>query len=188
MSIQNMGSGPFAYTQEQKKTQRKIDQRTLKRIAFAFRPYKGQVVLVLLTILITTALGLVFPLMIPLVFDDALAHHNINHLIIYAFIMVGATLISGVLGVAQAYLNNKVGQHVMRDFRNSLYAHLQNMSLRFFTSTRTGEIQSRLANDVSSAQGVVTDTFSSVITSFINVLATIIAMLYLSPLLTVVSF
>src|SRR5438045_244081 len=75
----------------------------------------------------------------------------------------------------------------MRDFRNKLYEHLQSLSLRFFTSTRTGEIQSRLSNDVGGVQGVVTDTATSVVSNISTALSTIIAMLFISPLLTLIS-
>lgn len=188
MSVENVKGGFFVPVGEQKRGKRRADRHTLKRVALCFRPYKGQVILVLFTILIAAALSIVFPLMIPLVFDDALAHRNMNHLITYAIIMVIAALTSGVLGVAQTYLNNRVGQYVMRDIRDELYAHLQDLSFRFFTSMRTGEIQSRLSNDVSGAQAAVTDTFSSAITSIVSLIVTVVAMLYLSPLLTLVSF
>src|SRR2546421_5694423 len=176
------------YAEEQKKQGRKTDPRTLKRLILAFSPYKVQIVLVLLAILLTTALNLVLPLLIPLVFDDALPHHNMNHLVIYAILMVVATLGAGITSVGQTYLSNNIGQHVMRDFRNKLYTHLQDMSFRFFTSTRTGEIQSRLSNDVNGAQNAVTDTFTSAIINISAAVSAVIAMVYISPLLTLISF
>jgi len=96
-------------------------------------------------------------------------------------------VVTGIIGVGQTYLNNIIGQRVMRDFRNKLYHHLQSMSLRFFTSTRTGEIQSRLSNDVGGVQGVVTDTATSVVSNISTAVSTIIAMFILSPLLTLIS-
>lgn len=188
MALQHIGSGLSSYSEEQKKRGRKSNPRTLKRIAQAFRPYRFQVALLLLLIIIITTLNLAVPLLIPLVFDDALAGHNMSHLIMYGLLMIGSTLTAGMLGVVQTYLNNNIGQHVMRDFRNRLYTHLQDMSLRFFTSMRTGEIQSRLSNDVGSAQTAVTDTFTIATTNIITAIGTIIAMFYLSPWLTLVSF
>lgn len=173
---------------EKKEVRRESSRRTIRRIVSAFRPYRGRIALVLLTILASTALSLVFPLMIPLVFDDALAHRNMGHLLLYAFIMTISAIGAGLLGVAQTYLNNGVGQDVMCDFRNRLYAHLQNMSLHFFTSMHAGEIQSRLSNDISEAQVAITNTFSSVLTSVATLIGIVIAMLYLSPLLTFISF
>ena len=76
--------------------------------------------------------------------------------------MIFLPIVTGLIGVGQAYLNNVIGQNVMQDLRGALYLHLQRMPLRFFTETRTGEIQSRLANDVGGVQAVVTDTASSV--------------------------
>ena len=81
---------------------------------------------------------------------------------LYVGLMIVLPIITGLIGVGQSYLNNVIGQNVMQDLRGALYAHLQTMPLRFFTETRTGEIQSRLANDVGGVQAVVTDTASSV--------------------------
>ena len=143
--------------------------------------------LVLVAILLTTVLGLVNPLMISFIFDDAIGKHNVKLLIIFVSIMFVMPVITGLIGVAQTYLNNIIGQNVMRDFRNKLYTHMQSMSLRFFTSTRTGEIQSRLSNDVNGVQDVVTNTATSIVSNISTVLSTIIAMLFLSPLLTLIS-
>jgi ATP-binding cassette subfamily B protein len=156
-------------------------------VAKAFAPYKFQVVLVLLAILFTTVLGLANPFMISFVFDDAIGKDNIRLLIILVTIMTVVPIINGLVGVGQTYLNNVIGQNVMRDFRRQLYEHLQSMSLRFFTSTRTGEIQSRLSNDVNGVQGVVTNTATGVVSNISTVLSTIVGMLLLSPLLTLIS-
>ena len=79
--------------------------------------------------------------------------------------MIAMPIVSGLIGVGQTYLNTLIGQNVMRDLRNALYAHLQRMPLRFFTATRTGEIQSRLSNDVGGVQTVVTDTATSIVSN-----------------------
>src|SRR5579859_6460034 len=187
MAFHGMGGGMAAYVEEQRKRGRKTDARTLRRVAQAFVPYKLQVVLVLIAIILTTVLGLVNPLMIRFIFDDAIGKRNLNLLLILVGIMFIMPVITGIIGVGQTYLNNVVGQRVMRDFRNKLYDHLQSMSLRFFTSTRTGEIQSRPSNDVGGVEGVVTNTATSVVANISTALSTIIAMLYLSPLLTLIS-
>lgn len=161
---------------------------TFKRLIQAFRPHRNQVFLVILATIASTMLGLVYPLMVPLLFDDAFAHRNMSHLLLYALIMATSAIAAGILGVAQTYLTNRVGQNVMRDFRNRLYAHLQDLSLRFFTSIRAGEIQSRLTNDVSEAQGAITETLASGLTSLATLTGAVAAMLYLSPLLTLISF
>ena len=188
MGFHGMGGGGMAaYAEEQKKRGRKTDARTVRRIAQAFSPYKFQVVLVLIAIILTTVLGLVNPLLIKYIFDDAITPKKTNLLLIFVGLMIITPIITGIIGVGQTYLNNIVGQNVMRDFRNRLYSHLQSMSLRFFTATRTGEIQSRLSNDVGGVQGVVTDTATSIVSNISTFVSTLIAMLILSPLLTLVS-
>jgi ATP-binding cassette subfamily B protein len=191
MGFHSMGggrrSGMASYLEEQRKRGRQTDARTLRRVAKAFTPYIAQVVLVLLAILLTTGLGVINPLMIQRIFDDAIVKKNFHALLIDVAIMIVVPIVSGLIGVWQNYLNNSIGQKVMRDFRNKLYLHLQSMSLRFFTGTRTGEIQSRLSNDVNGVQGVVTSTASGIVANVATVISTIIAMMILSPLLTLVS-
>ena len=87
--------------------------------------------------------------------------------------MIVLPIVTGLIGVGQAYLNNVIGQNVMQDLRGALYTHLQSMPLRFFTETRTGEIQSRLANDVGGVQSVVTDTASSITSNLAIAISTI---------------
>jgi ATP-binding cassette subfamily B protein len=176
-----------ADAREQRKHRQKADLRTFKRIVLTYRPYRSQMFRVLIAVFAITALNLVMPLMLPLIFDDALTHRRIDHLILYALIIIIATLLSGLIGVGQTYMSNRVGQYVMRDMRNNLYSHLQNMSLRFFTSMPTGELQSRLSNDINGAQSAVTDTVTDTITCLVKASGAIVAMLYLSPLLTLTS-
>ena len=94
---------------------------------------------------------------------------------------------NAAMGIFQTYMTNKVGQYVMRDLRDAVYAHLQGMSLRFFTGTRTGEIQSRVSNDVGGIQQVVTTTLSDTIANIVILASTIVAMLFLSWQLTLVA-
>jgi ATP-binding cassette subfamily B protein len=112
---------------------------------------------------------------------------NLERLYVHVALMIAVPIIAGIIGVGQTYLANVVGLKVMQDLRNSLYLHLQFMPLRFFTSTRTGEIQSRLANDVGGIQAVVTDTASSILANVVIVISTLVAMLLMSWQLTVLS-
>jgi ATP-binding cassette, subfamily B, bacterial len=166
-------------------------QRLVPRVARLFRPYRFQVGLVLLTILVTSALGLANPLLTKVVFDKALfppsGHRNLHLLYVLVGLMIGIPLISSAIGVVQTYWTTVVGQKVMQDLRNTLYEHLQAMSLRFFTDTRTGELQSRLQNDVGGVQSVVTNTVSSLVSNVVLVLSTVIAMVLLSWQLTILS-
>ncbi len=187
MAFHMRGGGMSGYLEEQKKRGRKTDARTVRRVAAAFKPYKAQVVLVFIAIILTTVLGLINPLLIKLIFDDAIGKGNLKLLIIFVIIMAVTPVVTGIIGVGQTYLNNIIGQKVMRDFRNQLYDHLQSMSLRFFTATRTGEIQSRLSNDVGGVQSVVTDTATSVVSNISTAVSTIVAMAFISPILTLIS-
>ena len=122
--------------------------RTLRWIAGFFRPYRFQVGVVLVAILGTSLLGLINPYLLKLLIDDVIVGRDFDKLNLYVGLMIVIPVASGLIGVGQSYLNNVIGQSVMQDLRAALYSHLQRMPLRFFTETRTGEIQSRLANDV----------------------------------------
>jgi ATP-binding cassette, subfamily B, bacterial len=162
----------------------------VKRIVRLFRPYRGRTALILVSILVTSGLGIVNPLLIQVVFDDALfveGGPDLGLLYVLVAVMVAIPIVSGVLGVGQTYLTNFVGNRVMQDLRDRLYAHLQSMPLAFFTGTRTGEIQSRLANDVGGVQTVVTSTASSILSNVVTVTSSLVAMIVLSWELTVVS-
>src|SRR6266508_2081396 len=158
---------------------RPIRKQTVRRVIATFRLYRGKVALVGLAIVVTSGLGVVNPLLIKHIFDHALfgirsggcdgrSCPNFHTLYWDVSFMIAIPIVSGIIGIGQTYLANTVGLRVMQDFRNALYRHLQFMPLRFFKATRTGEIQSRLANDV-------------VITS------TVIAMLVVSWQLTALS-
>jgi len=160
---------------------------TLSRVARAFLPYLGPSVLVLLTIVVVAGLGLVGPVVQALIIDQALGHRNLQELTVLVAIMFCTPVVSGLIGVGQTYLTTAIGQSVMRDFRVRLYQHLQAMSLRFFTHTKTGEIISRLNNDVNGVQAVVTGTISSIVNNVIVVASTLILMLGINWQLTLVS-
>jgi ATP-binding cassette, subfamily B, bacterial len=169
-----------------------VKKRLVPRVARLFRPYSGRVAIVVAAILVASAIGVANPLLIKVVFDNALfpsdgGDPRLDLLYALVGLMVGLAVIGGVISVAQTYLTAVIGQRVMQDLRNNLYAHLQRMSLRFFTATRTGEIQSRLANDVGGVQTVVTSTVSSIVSNVVIVLSTLVAMLILSWQLTLLS-
>jgi ATP-binding cassette subfamily B protein len=160
---------------------------TIRRIVSFFRPYGWQVAVVLVAILVTSLLGIVNPLLLKALIDVAIPQQDFFLLNVFVGLMIVIPIITGLIGVGQAYLNNVIGQNVMQDLRAALYTHLQRMPLRFFTETRTGEIQSRLANDVGGVQAVVTDTASSVTSNIAIAISTIIAMWLISWQLTVLS-
>jgi ATP-binding cassette subfamily B protein len=161
--------------------------RTLRRIVGFFGPYRIEVVVVLFAILATSLIGLVNPLLLGVLLDEVIIGGEYDKLNLYVGLMIALPIVTGLIGVGQSYLNNVIGQNVMQDLRGALYAHLQRMPLRFFTETRTGEIQSRLANDVGGVQAVVTDTASSITSNLAIAISTIVAMFLLSWELAVLS-
>ena len=161
--------------------------RTIRRIAAFFGPYRPQVAIVVVAILVTSLLGLINPLLLGKLLDEVIIGHDFERLNLYVGLMIGIPILTGLLGVGQAYLNNVVGQNVMQDLRNALYGHLQRLPLRFFTETRTGEIQSRLANDVGGVQQVVTDTAANLTSNVAVAISTIAAMFLIDWRLTAMS-
>ena len=161
--------------------------QTIRRILVFFTPYRGQIAIVLVAILLTSFIGLINPYLLKLLIDVAIPQRDLFLLTVYVGLMIVLPIISGLIGVGQSYLNNVIGQNVMQDLRSALYTHLQAMPLRFFTETRTGEIQSRLANDVGGVQSVVTDTASSVTSNLAIAVSTIIAMFLIDWRLTLLS-
>ena len=161
--------------------------KTLRRIVAFFRPYKGQVAVVLVAILFTSLIGLVNPILLKLLIDIAIPERDWVLLNVFVGLMIVLPIVSGLVGVGQSYLNNIIGQSVMQDLRTALYAHLQKMPLRFFTETKTGEIQSRLANDVGGVQSVVTDTAASLTSNIAIAISTVVAMFIIDWRLTVLS-
>ena len=164
----------------------------MPRVVRLFRAYRIQVAVVVVLILCTSALGVVNPMLIQVVFDDGLgisseSGPDIRLLWILGGVMIGIAAANAAMGIVQTYMTNKVGQYVMRDLRDAVYAHLQGMSLRFFTGTRTGEIQSRVSNDVGGIQQVVTTTLSDTIANIAILASTLGAMVFLSWQLTLVA-
>jgi ATP-binding cassette, subfamily B, bacterial len=148
------------------------------------------------TILVSSLLGVALPFLTQAVLDRALfprlADNSVGPPRIgLQLALVGAsiavTLFGALLGVVQTWLTTRLGQSVMRELRDRLFAHLQRMELAFFTGTRTGEIQSRLGNDVAGVQSVVTDTASSILGNAVTVISALVAMLVLSWRLTLVA-
>jgi ATP-binding cassette subfamily B protein len=122
---------------------------TLRRIAAFFNPYRLPVAVVLVAILTTSVLGLVNPYLLKVLTDEVIIGRDYQNLGLYVALMIVIPIVSGLIGVGQTYLNNVIGQSVMRDLRTALYSHLQAMPLRFFTETRTG--RSRAGSPTTSA-------------------------------------
>jgi ATP-binding cassette subfamily B protein len=153
-----------------------VDRR---RLLSLFRPYRRRLGSVLVLILISAALGMVSPFLLRAVLDEAIPQNDTQLLAVLVAGMIAIAVATGALGVAQTLLSNIVGQRVMHDLRAAVYRHLQRLSLAFFTQTRTGEVQSRIANDIGGVQTVVTSTATSIVSNVTTVLAATAAMFLL---------
>ncbi|MGI8658499.1 MAG: ABC transporter transmembrane domain-containing protein [Candidatus Limnocylindria bacterium] len=162
-------------------------RKTLRLIGGFFAPYRPRLLLIAALILVTVSVGVVNPILLKLIIDNLTGPQDLNLLYLQAGLMIVLPIVTSAIGVWQAFLSNVVGQRVMNDLRLALYRHLQWMPLRFFTETRTGEIQSRITNDVGGVQSVVTDTASSLLSNFATVATTVIAMWILDWRLTLLS-
>jgi len=163
----------------------------LRRAVGLLRPYRRQTSLLFLVIVVTAGLGIVSPLLTKFVFDEALfpsrGEPRLDLLSLFVGLIALSVALAAALAVVQTYLSSVVGEGVMHDLREQLYEHLQRMSLSFFTTTRTGEIQARLAQDVGGISPVVTEGVATILGNTVFILASLAVMAYLSWQLTLIS-
>ncbi|WP_318836430.1 ABC transporter ATP-binding protein [Actinomadura rudentiformis] len=159
----------------------------VRRILRLFRPYRGRLAVVALFVGLSSLVSLASPFMLREVLDVALPQGRTGLLSALVIGMVAVAIATSAFGVLQTYISTGVGQRVMHDLRTAVYGHLQRMPLSFFTRTRTGEVQSRIANDIGGMQSTVTSTATSLVSNFTSVIATFIAMAVLEWRLTLVS-
>ncbi|WP_405005371.1 ABC transporter ATP-binding protein/permease [Kitasatospora purpeofusca] len=157
------------------------------RILRLFAPHRARLAVIALLVLVSAAVATVPPLLIRLILDDALPHGRTGLLTLLALVMIALTAASTALGVFQAHQSMIVGQRIMSGLRTEVYAHLQRMSLGFFTRTHTGEVQSRISNDIGGMDTVVTTAVTTVLGSGATVLAALTAMTLLDWRLALVS-
>ena len=171
-------------------------QPMLRRIASLLAPYRWWLLLVAVTVVVSAALTSVAPFLTRAVFDDALfpiqpdgGAGQPDLTLLYWLVggLIAIPLVSALIGVGQTYLTNRVGNAAMAELRVALFEHLEKMELAFFTSTKTGDIQSRLANDVSGVRNVLTSTASSILQNVVTVIAAFVSMVLLSWQLTIIS-
>jgi ATP-binding cassette subfamily B protein len=154
-------------------------QVSLRRIGKLFAPYKTRLSGLLALIFLSAGLGVISPFLLREFINKAYPQHDTTLVIELVAGMIALSVMTSVIGVAQTWISNQVGQRVMHDLRAAVYAHLQRMSLAFFTHTRTGEVQSRIANDIGGIDSVVTSTATSIVQNVTTVAATIVAMVLL---------
>lgn len=181
------GGGWWSYISYDETSRPTVTRTLIGRVWRFARPYSWQVVALLLTILFITGLSLLNPLILRDLIDNALPNGNTTRLNWLALALVTIPIANGFVGVLQRRLSSQVGEGVIYDLRRALYAHFQRMSLRFFTQTRTGEIMSRMNNDVVGAQNAVTGTLVTIVTNVITVVTTLSIMFVLEWRLTILS-
>src|SRR6201996_4543900 len=154
-------------------------ERDPHRIMALFAPYRVRLAAVIGLIVLSSGLGIISPFLLRAVLDTALPERNGALLTELVLGMIGISIATAAITVWQTYISNVVGQRFMHDLRAAVYAHLQRMSLAFFTRTRTGEVQSRIANDIGGIDSVVTSTATSIVQNVTTVAATVVAMFLL---------
>ena len=157
------------------------------RVAGLFAPHRGTLLLVLALIVATSGLTVVQPFLVRRTVDEAIPRHDTSLLLWLVGGMLAITVVSQAIGVIQSFLSARVGHTIMHELRTQVFANLQRQSLQFFTNNRGGEIQSRLTNDIAAMRGMVTTTATSVASNLTMTVATLVAMVALSPTLSLLS-
>jgi ATP-binding cassette, subfamily B, bacterial len=178
------GRGAKTVTAAEKAQAREV---SLRRIARLFTGHRWQLVIVTAIIVASSIVGLASPFLLRAVIDTALPDKNVHLLAWLVAGMVAVAAVTSALGVIQTWISTKVGQHVMHGLRTSVFAHLQRQSIAFFTRTRTGEVQSRITNDIGGMESVVTSTATSIAANLTTAIATAVAMIVLSWRLSLIS-
>src|SRR3954469_6060329 len=161
--------------------------RQVRRILKLFKPYRARLTVVGLLVGAASLVTVATPFLLKETLDVAIPQGRTGLLSLLALGMILSAVLTSIFGVLQTLISTTVGQRVMHDLRTAVYGRLQRMSLAFFTRTRTGEVQSRIANDIGGMQATVTSTATSLVSNATSVVATIIAMIALDWRLTVVS-
>jgi len=182
------GSSWWAFIRyDEERDRPRLSWALLRRVWAYARPYRLKVLGLLITIFAITGLSLITPLLFRDLIDNAIPNRNTTRLNLLALGMIGIPLINALVGAGQRYLSATIGESLIADLRNSLFEHMQRMSLRFFTHAKTGELMSRLNNDVVGAQNAVTGTFISIFTNIVTVIFTLGIMFSLEWRLTLLS-
>ena len=164
-----------------------LSKAQLRRVTRYFTPYWLQWIAIIVCIAATSGLGVLPPLVVRGILDDAIPDENARLLQLLVGALVAITIVSGLIGVLQSWLSTKVGQGIMFDLRNHLYRHLQRQSLGFYTTERAGEIVSRINNDVGAVQHVATSMVVSIVSNILTLVATLIVIFTLNPWLALLA-
>ncbi|MBX3082973.1 MAG: ABC transporter ATP-binding protein [Anaerolineae bacterium] len=179
------GMGWFSYIHfDDAQDKPQVSWALIRRVLGYAKPYRWKIAGVLALILVSQGLSLLSPLLFGQIIDKALYKGDGGLLDRLALVIVIIPILNGVIGVVQRYFNSSIGEGVIYQLRTALYSHLQNMSLHFFTNTKTGELMSRLNNDVVGAQSAINSTLIGIFTNIISVVSTLVVMLLLEWRLT----
>ena len=168
--------GPGFLTEEEIQNKPKVTGALIKRIFSYLKPYKAQLLFVLISILCSAVLTLMPSVLTGRIIDDGLIAKNLNKLIFYIALSFGVTLLANLIGILESYLNTWIAQHITYDMRNSMYSHLQKMSQRFFTNNNQGDIITRMTSDISGVQQIITNTLTSIISNSITLAVALVLM------------
>ncbi|GAA3421544.1 ABC transporter ATP-binding protein [Rhodococcus sp. DMU1] len=183
------GPGPMRHAKPDPRDRAQLEESpvSVRRIGALFAPYRWQVALVVVLIVVSSVITLANPFLVRTLIDHAIPDQDVPLLLGAVGAMLAVTVVASILGVVQTWISTTVGQHVMHDLRTRVFDHLQRQSLGFFTRTRGGEIQSRLTNDIGGMQNVVTSTATSIAANVTTVVGTAVAMAVLSWRLSLLS-
>ena len=185
----SQGRGHFSrgfMTEEEKANQPKVTKALLTRIFSYLKPYGGRLLLVLACIGLSSFFTLLPSILTGKIIDEGLMKRDLGALIKYIALSLAVTLGANLIGVAENYVNTWIAQHITFDMRNQMYAHLQRMSQRFFTSNNQGDIITRMTSDIDGVQRVITSTFSSILSNSLTLVIAMIAMFQKNWLLALI--
>ncbi|WP_294411907.1 ABC transporter ATP-binding protein [uncultured Ruminococcus sp.] len=173
-------------TEEEKKNRPKVTKELLKRIFSYLKPYWKQMLLVLAAIIISSTLSLLPSVLTGKIIDEGLIGRSLKKLIFFIVMSLAVTLGANLIGVLESYMNTWIAQHITYDMRNKMYAHLQKMSQRFFTTNNQGDIITRMTSDISGVQQIITNTLTSILSNSITLIVAMIVMFRQNWILAIV--
>jgi ATP-binding cassette subfamily B protein len=173
-------------TDEERANRPKVTKALLERIISYFKPYSSKLVLLLLTIALTSFLTLFPSILTGKIIDEGLIKLDLNALIKYILLSLAVMLGANLTGVLQSFINTWIAQHITYDMRNQMYAHLQKMSQRFFTTNNQGDIITRMTSDIDGIKQTITGNLTSILSDFVTVIIALVAMFRRSWILALI--
>ncbi len=173
-------------TEEEKQNRPKVTKKLLGRIFSYLKPYWKQMLVVMVAIAVSSILNLMPSVLTGKIIDEGLIGQSMKKLILFIVLSLAVTLGANLIGVLESYMNTWIAQHITFDMRNKMYAHLQKMSQRFFTSNNQGDIITRMTSDISGVQQIITSTLTSILSNSITLIVALVVMFRQSWVLALV--